>query len=203
MAKAKHTTEPTTAEPAFATLAAAVSPQWGDTILRLTQATDRLSSQFDQFVGAKTKADTVKACRELTQELINFLDEIGGDTDQDSAVDDEACCDNELDGDGEDDEPSLGSSGHASGGAISYLSHAISDGCEMVYDCEGDEHDGREPDVDDEPSLCGIHAGSFGDDKDREQDLGSFDRMIDQTKSTLIRDSWNTVENGAIDPSCA
>lgn len=47
--------------------------------------------------------------------------------------------------DGADDEPSLGSSGHDSGGAICYLHHAISDGIDMVYDCEGDEHDGREP----------------------------------------------------------
>jgi hypothetical protein len=156
MAKANHTTEPTSAEQPFATLVAAVSPKWGETILRLTKATDRLSSQFDQFVGAKTKADTVTACRELAQELINFLDEIGGDTDQDSAVDDEACCDNELDDNGEDFEPSLGSSGHAEGGAISYLSQPISDGFQMVYDCEGDEHDGREPQEDDEPDDTGI-----------------------------------------------
>jgi hypothetical protein len=52
-----------------------------------------------------------------------------------------------------DDEPSLGSSGHAEGGAISYLVHAISDGEQMIYDCEGDEHDGREPSEDDELTL--------------------------------------------------
>jgi len=151
MAKPNHTTEPTSAEPPFATLAAAVSPKWGDTILRLTQATDRLSNQFEQFVGAKTKADTVTACRELAQELINFLDELG-DTDQDSAVDDEACCDNELDDNGEDYEPSLGSHETPSG-ATSYFMPVSRDGS---HDCEGDEHDGREPQEDDEPDDTGI-----------------------------------------------
>jgi hypothetical protein len=46
----------------------------------------------------------------------------------------------------EDDEPSLGSSGHGEGGPIIYLAHAISDSCHMIYDCKADEHDGREPD---------------------------------------------------------
>lgn len=173
MAKAKHTTKPSSTEPPFAALAAAVAPQWGETILRLTKATDRLSRRFDQFVGATTRDDTVKACRELTQELINFLDYIGGDTDQDAAVDDEACCDNELDGNDEDDEPSLGSSGHASGGAISYLSPAISDGSAMVYDCEGDEHDGREPDDEDD-----THDGR---EPDREDSPGFGEGAVDQT----------------------
>lgn len=67
---------------------------------------------------------------------------------------------NEDDEETGDAEPSLGSSGHGEGGAITYLVHAISDGCEMVYDCEGDEHDGTELEnehgdgnPDDEPSL--------------------------------------------------
>lgn len=47
--------------------------------------------------------------------------------------------------DNADFEASLGSSGHAEADAISYLVHAFSDGERMVYDCEGDEHDGREP----------------------------------------------------------
>ena len=88
--------------PPFASLAAAVAPQWGETILLLTQATDRLANRFDRFVGAEKRADTVKACRELADELICFLDGLE-DTDQDAAVDDERC-----DGHG-DDEPCLGS----------------------------------------------------------------------------------------------
>jgi hypothetical protein len=31
--------------------------------------------------------------------------------------------------------------------------HAISDGEQMIYDCEGDENDGREPSEDDELPL--------------------------------------------------
>jgi hypothetical protein len=53
-----------------------------------------------------------------------------------------------------------------------------------VSDCEGDEHDGSEPDVDDEPSLCGSTAGDGATgDGDLDADLGSFDRMTDQRKS--------------------
>lgn len=58
------------------------------------------------------------------------------------------------DEDDADDEPSLGSSGHYEGAAICYLHHPISDGYEMVVDCEGDEHDGREPDCEDEGAQC-------------------------------------------------
>jgi hypothetical protein len=36
-------------------------------------------------------------------------------------------------------------SGHGDAGPIIYLAHAISDGSQMISDCEGDEHDGREP----------------------------------------------------------
>jgi hypothetical protein len=48
--------------------------------------------------------------------------------------------------DGADDEPSLGSHDIRPAGAVSYLSHPVSAAGEMVYDCEADEHDGREPD---------------------------------------------------------
>jgi hypothetical protein len=90
------------ANPSFAALAAAVAPQWGETIVRLIQATDRLAARFDQFIGAETERDTLKACRQLADELISFLDGLE-DTDQDAAVDDLPC-------DGEfDSEPSLGS----------------------------------------------------------------------------------------------
>ena len=54
--------------------------------------------------------------------------------------------------------------------------------------------------MDDEPSLCGIYADCKScDDKDREADLGSFDRMMDQTKATAAPNSWNTVEGGELD----
>jgi hypothetical protein len=79
--------------------------------------------------------------------------------------------------DGADDEPSLGSH-NLPGGAVCYL-QSVSLG---EIDVEG-EHDGREPGGDDEPSLCGVNADHFTGDSDREADFGSFDRMLDQTKS--------------------
>jgi hypothetical protein len=96
--------------------------------------------------------------------LIDFLDGLE-DTDQDSAVDDEACCDNELEISEGDEEPSLGSTGHGSGGPISYMMPVVSAGGEMAHDCEGDEHDGRKPPEDDEPSL------------------GCSDQILDQNRS--------------------
>jgi len=66
---------------------------------------------------------------------------------------------NEDDEDGADDEPSLGSHGHGGGGPIMYLQHVVSTGYSIEIDCEGDEHDGREPEdesddsPDNEPSL--------------------------------------------------
>jgi hypothetical protein len=67
-----------------------------------------------------------------------------------------------------------------------------------------DEHDGREPHGDDEPSLCGIGV-STGNDQDLEGDnradeepvLGSFDRMLDQEKSWQQRPVW--VQEGEVD----
>lgn len=69
----------------------------------------------------------------------------------------------EDDEDNNDCEPSLGSSGHGEAGAITYLVHAISDGTQMIYDCEGDEHDGREPDDDAEPSISGLTSDRSAD----------------------------------------
>lgn len=102
-----------------------------------------------------------KEARDEINRLIQFLDETDNHMEREPDGDEldasypesgsRMCTPGEDDEDTADAEPSLGSSGHASGGAISYLSHAISDGCEMVYDCEGDEHDGREPEGEDDP----------------------------------------------------
>ena len=199
----RHSTPPTNTSALpddlpFATLAAAVAPQWGETILRLTRATDQLAARFEQFVGAEKQADTVKACRELADELITFLDGLE-DTDQDAAADDEPCDEDtdaelslgSLDGitnqakawtgttdphfgdcelDEGDAEPSLGSTGHGSGGPISYVMPVVRAGDELAHDCEGDEHDGTEPEdedydgkADDEPSLGWTVDGVPGD----------------------------------------
>ena len=66
---------------------------------------------------------------------------------------------NEDDEDTGDAEPSLGSSGHGQAGSISYICKPISDGFQMVYDCEGDEHDGAEPDDGDDEPSAGFDAG--------------------------------------------
>jgi hypothetical protein len=83
--------------------------------------------------------------------LVDFL--VGlEDTDQDTAIDDEPCDTDELGIAEGDDEPSLGSTGLGSAGPISYMVPVVSAGGELIHDCEGAEHDGREPPEDDEPS---------------------------------------------------
>ena len=77
---------------------------------------------------------------------------------------------------GDEEEPSLGSSGHSSGGPISYAIPAVRVGGELIHDCEGDEHDGAEPEnehgdgsPDDEPSLGWTVDGCVtgpGDDRE-------------------------------------
>jgi hypothetical protein len=98
-----------------------------------------------------------KASAEI-ERLLEFLDASDSyvATELEAAIDDGPCDTDELEIEDGNDEPSLGSSGHGEAGAISYLFHAISDGSDMILDCEGDEHDGREPDADGEPSLCGL-----------------------------------------------
>jgi hypothetical protein len=153
MAKAKTITSGDSPEQRFAALATATAPQWGETILRLTEATDRLAVQFDRFIGADTKINTVSACRQLAQELISFLDEIG-DTDQDCAVDDNPC-DNDFDDEqSEVDEPSLGWT-------------AAETACE--YYSVGDN---REEDAGDEPECDPAESG-----------LGDLDGLLEQTCS--------------------
>ena len=65
---------------------------------------------------------------------------------------------NEDDEDTGDAEPSLGSSGHGQAGSISYAVRPISDGFQMVYDCE-EEHDGTEPDDACNEASAGFDTG--------------------------------------------
>jgi len=106
-----------------------------------------------------------KEARDEIDRLIRFLDESDDHMEREPDGDEEDVSYphagpratlgiSEDDEDGADDEPSLGSSGHYEAGPISYLFHAINDGFEMVLDCEGDEHDGREPDCEDEGAQC-------------------------------------------------
>ncbi len=106
-----------------------------------------------------------KGARDEIDRLIRFLDETDDhmELEPDGTEDEQ---DDEPEDTG-DAEPSLGSSGHSSGGPISYLAHAVSDGYQMVYDCEGDEHDGAEP-------------------EEIEANLGSLDREMDQRRTMLV-----------------
>jgi hypothetical protein len=149
-------------------LAMAVPPKWGEAVLRLAEATERVAAKLDEMSGAARDAHYILKARELAKSLIDFLDGLE-DTDRDAAVDDGPCCDDELDGPGDEDdeesdppEPSLGS-----------LENFGSANQELWaggnrQDLE-DEHDGAEPPEDAEPSL------------------GSFDRLIDQTMSWDMR----------------
>ena len=112
-----------------------------------------------------------KDARDEIERLLNFLDETDNHMEREPDGDELDASypeggarglenPNEDDEDTADDEPSLGSSGHGEPGPISYAVHPISDGSQMIYDCEA-EHDGAEPEdeggdganEDDEPSL--------------------------------------------------
>jgi hypothetical protein len=126
-----------------------------------------------------------KDARDEIDRLIRFLDQTDSHMEREPDGDDEGdasypeggprplATPGEDDEDNTDDEPSLGSSGHGDGGSISYQVHPISDGFQMVYDCEADEHDGREPDDEDD-----IHDGR---EPDREDSPGFGEGMVDQT----------------------
>ncbi|SHN66551.1 hypothetical protein [Bradyrhizobium erythrophlei] len=149
-------------------LAMAVPPRWGEAVLRLAKATERVAAKLDELPSTTADVQYIPKARELAKSLIDFLDGLE-DTDQDTACDDAACDDDELDGpeNGEDeesepDEPSLGSL------TSSEWSNQETWGTQPLemrtvarVDLE-DEHDGAEPDEDGEPSL------------------GSLDRQEDQ-----------------------
>jgi len=158
-------------------LAMAVPPKWGEAILRLAKATERIATRLDEMPGTTADVQYIPKARELAKSLIDFLDGLE-DTDQDAASDDVACDDNELDGpeDAEDEESdppeySLGSLDHR-------LDQTEWSSLGLGKDLE-DEHDGAEPPEDAEPSL------------------GSFDRMVDQTKSwdPKVEDLYSSSDN--------
>lgn len=207
----------------FASLAAAVSPAWHQAILRLASASERVAERLGTVVGVGQDKDPaseyVRNVRELVDRLLELLDGLDPDPDLEptlgfvpgvaendecEAEGDVECslgsldrsvdqtkawkCNwqhaEDLEHDDSDDEPSLGSLERApscygtdgpnpSGSQISWASGSSSD--------LEDEHDGREPEDDSEPSL------------------GSFDRMMDQTKSMQVV-GWTTHDQ-EIDPA--
>jgi hypothetical protein len=116
-----------------------------------------------------------KEAADEVDRLLAFLDSLE-DTDVDLGIDDEPHDQTgEDDEDGTDSEPSLG-----------WPTSGRDGGCTGAFtlDAEGDEHDGTEPDVDDEPSLCGVGADEIcgdgrdlEDDIEREPSLGSSERL--------------------------
>jgi hypothetical protein len=142
------TTTQRAARPADATISAGLARQNRErdkAIKRLFRLREKASAEIERLVAFLDASDVYVA------------------TELEHAIDDGPCDTDELEVEEGNDEPSLGSSGHGEGGAISYLFHAISDGTEMVLDCEGDEHDGREPDDDAEPSISGLTSDRSAD----------------------------------------
>jgi hypothetical protein len=61
-------------------LAMAVPPKWGEAILRLAKATERVAAKLDELPAA-TDGQYIPKARELAKSLIDFLDGLE-DTDQ-------------------------------------------------------------------------------------------------------------------------
>lgn len=122
------------------------------------------------------RADLMRLREEAADEidrLLIFLDATEGDTDcEDTDQDGE---EPEHDEDAGDREPVLGSVNPTEFGDQARWAGGGADDRE-------DEHDGSEP------SLCGTNVMCIIDDRDLEADLGSFDRMIDQTKAGRLAD---------------
>jgi len=129
---------------------------------------------------------SVRLWKLCVQELIGYLDAIDADPDLEPVL---GYVVRGLPDEGEidhDAEPSLGWTGTINQAARQF--HGGTDDRE-------DEHYGREPDADNEPSLCGVGMGYLRGDRDLEQDdadrepaLGAFENMMDQSKSWRQRE---------------
>jgi hypothetical protein len=139
--------------------------------------------EIERLIGFLDRTD----CYEATTTSPRWLDRFGDryDDELEEAADDIACDDNELDADWSDDEPSLGSreahpNGYSSMNDSASQEHWADgntderegddgfDDREDLCEDEGAEHDGREPDVDDEDSLGWTVDGVHGLSGDRE-----------------------------------
>jgi hypothetical protein len=150
--------------------------------------TDATPEELFQAIGRLRKD-----ARDEIHRLIQFLDKTDDyvSRELEDAVDDGPCDDNELEAGDGDDEPSLGS--HVMpNGAVSY---SMPVGRCGELDCEGDEHDGREPDdneggdgarEDDEPSLGWTLNGQGGGTSPEgdECEIGGSVAAEDQTNWT-------------------
>jgi hypothetical protein len=104
-------------------LAMAVSPKWGEAILRLAIATERVAAKLDELPDT-IDAQYIAKVRELAKSLIDFLDGLE-DTDHDTAIDDGPCDTDEREIAEGDDEPSLGSTRSRQRRAANNFHHSI------------------------------------------------------------------------------
>jgi hypothetical protein len=86
-------------------------------------------------------ASCARDARDEIDRLIRFLDETDNHMELEPEAEGDDC---ELE-DGANEEPSLGSHEVREAGPVSYFARAVYAAGEMILDCEGDEHDGREP----------------------------------------------------------
>ena len=209
---------PPTGEPleGFGGLAAAVSPAWHQAIIRLANASERVVEKLEWVLEHEQDSDPssvyVKNCRELVDQMLEFLDGLDADPDLEPTLgymngppemdecelpeDGEPSLDRMADQtkwaagsmsdaelDDSDDEPSLGSLSSHGHGDQSVWGRPGEGG----VDAE-EEHDGREPDID-EPSLGSTatinqEAWAFGNNVDREQ--GTTRRFREEPKPVSI-----------------
>ena len=110
---------------------------------------------------ASAEIERLLAFMDASDPYANTELELNGDEDDASFPESgsRACSPMEDDEESDEPEPSLGSTGHGSGGPISYSAPVVRAAGELIHDCEGDEHDGREPDEADNEPSAGFDTG--------------------------------------------
>jgi hypothetical protein len=188
-------------------LAMAVPPKWGEAILRLAKATERVAAKLDELPPT-TDAQYIPKVRQLAKSLIDFLDRLE-DTDQDTASDDEPCDDNELDGpekaedeQSEPDEPSLGSGAVGEWSDQAFWSKQSSEYRSLANADLEDEHDGAEDDhegddnPDNEPSLGWGIDGERGNISGSDRELQDHATVVPAANREKLPDTIDVEQRG-------
>ncbi|MBR1362943.1 hypothetical protein [Bradyrhizobium ottawaense] len=89
----------------FAALAAAVHPNWHESILRLARATERVEKRMDEMGLCKTPMTFQRKMRQMVDDLLALLDGMESDPDLEPTAG--GSCNDECEP--EENEPSLGS----------------------------------------------------------------------------------------------
>jgi hypothetical protein len=137
-----------------------------------------------------------KEARDEIDQLIRFLDESDNHMELEEQIDDGPCDDDELDGPEHGEDEECDPPEHSLG-ALERHPSVYGDGRDWSGDQSSwtkgkggdleDEHDGREPSEDAEPSLCGSAemAGANGDDRDLEGEREDDDPSAPDATGTL------------------